>query len=290
MSLGVVFDVTIGLVFTYLLLALLASGLQEMIAGYVSFRGRQLRDGMKRLLTMPEAAGKESSFFDSVWGHSLIQGLHPGKLPSYLPAQSISVAIIDALMDGSKATIFSQCENTVAKMPDGRVKSTLTSLLIHAGGDLDALKSSIERLYDDAMDRLSGTYKRYSQCCLVGLGLLIALSLNVDSVRIADTLWNDEHLRATLVQQAEDFNAAHPDGKADTTGVQKAIVAAALPIGWADTKEQFKEGNLPWVIMGWVLTAVAISLGAPFWFDALGNILRLRSAGAKPARADDSGA
>ena len=37
-------------------------------------------------------------------------------------------------------------------------------------------------------------------------------------------------------------------------------------------------------ILGFLLTAFAISLGAPFWSDMLQNIANLRSAGPKPAR------
>ena len=33
---------------------------------------------------------------------------------------------------------------------------------------------------------------------------------------------------------------------------------------------------------------LAVSLGAPFWFDILAKIMNLRGAGPKPARADDS--
>ncbi len=32
--------------------------------------------------------------------------------------------------------------------------------------------------------------------------------------------------------------------------------------------------------MGWFVTALAISLGAPFWFDVLKKIITIRSSGA----------
>ena len=32
-------------------------------------------------------------------------------------------------------------------------------------------------------------------------------------------------------------------------------------------------------LLGWLVTILAISLGAPFWFDALGRLSRLRSSG-----------
>ena len=33
------------------------------------------------------------------------------------------------------------------------------------------------------------------------------------------------------------------------------------------------------MIVGWLLTVAAISLGAPFWFDLLGKIVHLRASG-----------
>ncbi len=36
---------------------------------------------------------------------------------------------------------------------------------------------------------------------------------------------------------------------------------------------------------GWLLMAIAVSLGAPFWFDLLNKLVNLRMAGVKPERA-----
>jgi hypothetical protein len=36
-------------------------------------------------------------------------------------------------------------------------------------------------------------------------------------------------------------------------------------------------------LAGWLLTALAAALGAPFWFDLIGRVVNLRGAGAKPA-------
>ncbi|HKY41193.1 MAG TPA: hypothetical protein VJN18_34905 [Polyangiaceae bacterium] len=33
--------------------------------------------------------------------------------------------------------------------------------------------------------------------------------------------------------------------------------------------------------MGWILTALAVSLGSNFWFDVLGKALQLRGSGPK---------
>jgi hypothetical protein len=37
-------------------------------------------------------------------------------------------------------------------------------------------------------------------------------------------------------------------------------------------------------IVGLLLTAVALTLGAPFWFDLLSKLVKLRSSGDKPTK------
>ena len=39
----------------------------------------------------------------------------------------------------------------------------------------------------------------------------------------------------------------------------------------------------PWVGLGWLLTALAGLMGAPFWFDTLKTLVNVRSAGPKPS-------
>jgi hypothetical protein len=39
---------------------------------------------------------------------------------------------------------------------------------------------------------------------------------------------------------------------------------------------------IPQHIVGWILSAIAVSLGAPFWFDTLNRFMNIRSAGKAP--------
>ena len=44
--------------------------------------------------------------------------------------------------------------------------------------------------------------------------------------------------------------------------------------------------DLRWLafkLLGWLMTALAVSIGAPFWFDLFGRLVNLRATGAKPA-------
>jgi hypothetical protein len=35
-------------------------------------------------------------------------------------------------------------------------------------------------------------------------------------------------------------------------------------------------------VLGWLVTGLAVSLGAPFWFDLLNRVVDLRGAGRRP--------
>ena len=50
-----------------------------------------------------------------------------------------------------------------------------------------------------------------------------------------------------------------------------------LPIGW--NLQDLPGSATGWMtrVVGWILTAFAISLGAPFWFDVLNKIMVVRS-------------
>jgi hypothetical protein len=52
------------------------------------------------------------------------------------------------------------------------------------------------------------------------------------------------------------------------------------------------QGNLLWPafmvkLFGWILSGVAISMGAGFWFEALNKIINIRNAGKKPPSATE---
>ena len=65
-----------------------------------------------------------------------------------------------------------------------------------------------------------------------------------------------------------------------------------VPIGW--TQDEFRSLPSPAgaeLFLGWLISAVATLFGAPFWFDALQQIVRLKGAGPSPAeKSSDSGA
>ena len=72
-------------------------------------------------------------------------------------------------------------------------------------------KSTIENWFEETMERASGWYKKYTQLILLFIGLAIAVVFNVDTIEIVNKLEKDPEIREQLVQQADNFVAAHPN-------------------------------------------------------------------------------
>jgi hypothetical protein len=107
--------------------------------------------------------------------------------------------MLDTLRDGSTSATINQVTRTVAALPGGDIKWILSAFIADAAGDLDSLRARTEGWFDDAMDRLSGIYKRFAQYFLLSLGVVIAVSLNVDSVHMAIVLRQQPALRAQII-------------------------------------------------------------------------------------------
>lgn len=242
----------------------------------------------------------------------ILDYLTPTNLPSYIPARNFANALMDIILHPPVETNIVRDDSPAASsgtvptldappLPASmeavrlgikrnfektQVGRALRTLAEQAGNDLNTMRTSIETWFDGSMDRVSGNYKRRTQWILFLLGLLLAISLNANTITIARRLSTDSTLRSVVVAQAGAFtadpNALKPDFERD----KKQLDSLGLPLGWSggiDFINPLTNPNfnlwahvlLPWI--GWLLTAGAISLGAPFWFDLLNKFMVIRA-------------
>ncbi len=138
------------------------------------------------------------------------------------------------------------------------------------------------------------------------LSCLLVLLANADSIQIAKQLANNPVLRQAMVLQAEQVVADHKAGTGDSNNPAKefedytakvmATSELGLPLGWQDDgfiKSLGLHGWKSWQVSqvwvallskcaGLLITILAASLGAPFWFDMLNRIMSVRSVGKSP--------
>jgi len=283
MTSGLIIDLALGLFLVFSVLSLMVSGIQEWVAQLFQLRSSNLREGIDNLIG--------NDYAKALYGHGLIKGLYkPGSAPSYIPSKQFADALFDNLglhdFDPKAGKgLQAYVEEKVSGNPD--LRDALKALAAGADDELDALKQGVTQWFDDSMNRVSGWYARQAKWIGLAGAAVVVIVLNADTLRIVNELWQNAALREQLVATASAATDAG-DAKAAVEG-QMSNLLASVPLGWPCAKPDeppvcfLSNGNFSLTTLpGWLLTIFAVSLGAPFWFDLLGRVARLRSSGEKP--------
>ena len=304
-------ELAIGLAFVFFLFSLTTTALLEFLETFTRTRASKLLDGIKELLGNPEAASAGEDAARALYGHPLVQGLYRGdfttalqrsQLPSYVPTRNFALALIDQVIAGkinaaqtnarlpreASATFADRLHLAAERIENPHLRQAMLQAVRIGGDDAGRVRDHLEHWYDSAMDRVSGWYKRRSQTLLFWLGLVGALALNVNTLTIAEELAKNATLRRAIASEAERRDVP----PADANATAERIDRLGLPIGW--TAGAVASLELPlqlesprrsaWTLalgglqiaLGYLLTAFAISLGSPFWFDLLNRLMVIR--------------
>ncbi|MER0215408.1 MAG: hypothetical protein DU481_04255 [Nitrosomonas sp.] len=284
-----ILDIALGMVFLFVLVSLLCSAVNEMLAQVFRMRSKNLEAGLGNLLQ----SGEGNKLADDLYKHPLINGLSkPGQKPSYIPPKNFTLALMDImtgntgkLPSDNKALIETiEKQGLFAKTEAGK---SIILLLNEAGDDAEKARKNLEGWYNDAMDRVGGWYKQKTQIVIFAVALIVCAALNIDAIKISQTLWTDIALRQALVEAASSTDvaglmtqesakqkpvpagdaaiAAQPNEQAPVEGsmndVQQSAKTAGvlveqikglhLPIGWkqSDGKWVFAEfGFMEWLV------------------------------------------
>ena len=420
-----ILEVAIGLVFIYLLISLICSAINEIVASTINKRGENLFEGIKNLLNDPSFTG----FAQKLYNHGLVDGISqsaknpdkPNRRCSYMASNTFALALLDILgsqsageswkdiaerrkvdLDSAKAKLDTSPSDTgfqkifndaqaalekaqeiltkvdavkqaydeselaaknvrgskdfrnlkiakeklekaltigrllaaelpdplgniqkaVASLPNGHTKQSLlvlinktkrdTALLsnqiIAAEFQVAKLQENIEQWFNDAMDRVGGWYKRWTQRILLGIAIFLVLAANVDTLMLVKRFSRDNALRASIVATADRAVQNNGGNPIESASARADLLAEAekltLPLGWIPNKDDpYKTEQIPncspvgWsCFVGWALklvglliSIIAIQLGAPFWFDTLSKFFNIRGAGTPPGEPVKSG-
>lgn len=222
---------------------------------------------------------------------------------------------------------------TALSITQPQLKQTLQAILNSVpqtvwqkANELELVRSNIEEWFNNAMDRLTGWYKRRCIVTTLFVGVLLATIVNVDSVNLSTRLWREPDLRIAILNKVEailtqDATEINTD---DLDAVRQEFSDINLPIGWVGSPVTLVEGdnstdlrsvctlfprgedqiygvmissqcypviNTPSVFdpTGWLIkfagilvSGIAASPGASFWFDLLKKIINIRLTGANP--------
>jgi len=311
-----ILDVAIGMIFVYLLLSLICSAANELIEARLKNRAKDLELGIRNLLgdqklsdrlyghaliagLFSKDRGKPSYIPSRTFSLALLNLLTSSGLSPSSDQASGSPANPIANPIASAREAVDKLSNTGSGV---RLKQALSALLDDAQDDIDKFRRNIEHWYDAAMDRVSGSYKRRVQVIILLLGLVVSIALNADTSYVAHRLLSDPALRNSLVAAAQAYaqkqnqeqGGSQQSAQASLNDNYKTLKGLGLPLGWNNDVddehlrwpggrlwksevrgEWYAQVRFHW--LGWILTALAISLGAPFWFDVLNKFIVVRS-------------
>lgn len=297
-----VLDVIIGLIFVYLLLSILCTAANECVAAVTRRRGKMLKKGIHQLLQNQPDGNDE--LLQAFYKHPLIASMmHDSNHPTYLAPRTFTAVVTDLLTAAKPGMIsFKDLQDGTIALPDGDVRKSVLALVQRANrhqeeSQLEEAQRAIEGWFNDAMDRVSGWYKRRTQIWTLLIAIALTLAANADTVQITKKLWQDPVLRSAVVEEAK-VRAQKPrptvsveykdeDDPTNPTvtrnegnqlsGNERELLGQML--GWHGPFWS----NLGWSSpLGWLLTVLALSMGAPFWFDMLNKIMNVRFAGKSP--------
>ncbi|MFA0963228.1 hypothetical protein AB9P05_15605 [Roseivirga sp. BDSF3-8] len=303
-----ILEIAIGLIFIYLLFSMLVTLLNEYINALLKLRGENLYKAILNMLN--------SEMVEKFYNHHLIKSLSKNrkKRPSYISPGVFAKVIMDLMAEekanenkGTGSILKANLKDIVsAKIFDqSSVMKLLKSFAEEVNYDANRFAVKLEAWFEEVMDRAKGWYVRKIRRVTLVVSIVVAIAFNVDSIRAYRALSENADLRTDIVGMASDFLAENPDGAAGNTASDIRYEAARdslvsfyareispvnnmFNFGYGDEQLTYI-GKHPFsAFLGWILTAFAISLGAPFWFDILNKVMSLRSA-LKPKSKDEEG-
>ena len=304
-------DVAIGLVLMYLVLSIICTAVNEALATALNWRAKMLTAGIKALVDDPKV---HSLLFDhgilagpsAVAGSSGAPGIvqrflrrvrEPG--PSYIDSKNFAAALLDCLDPNKPMPGIAEVRKAAQDLEaPSNIKDVLLTVTTRAGDDITKARDDVAHWFDSAMDRLSGVYKRKLALCGFLVAAVLTVLINADSVTVARALWLDPGLRDQITAMAKKATETPQASKGTPIGelaaqaqknLQDLEAVRAFPLGWSngdgrpDRNWYYSFAGWCMKILGLLATAFALTLGAPFWFDALSTFVRLRGSGEPPA-------
>ena len=303
-------EIIIGLIFVFILVSTICAAIREGIEAKLKTRAAYLEQGIRQLLSDPGGTGLAKSLYN----HPLIASLFnlsykPGKnnqapdllasgndLPSYIPSRNFARALMDIASRGTTgdpgdpargAPVIS-LENiraNVGLIENKHVQQALLNAVDMAQGDLNQAQANIEDWFNSSMDRVSGWYKRSTQWIIFWIGLSVAVLLNINTLTLVNYLSKNDTARKVIVERAATLSDSGTIDSLEYAKAQAQLEELKLPIGWPDGIRSAKMNtNRPdfWnsflgPLLGWLITGLAATIGAPYWFDLLNKVMVIRS-------------
>lgn len=304
-----VLDLVILLSFTYFIGSLILSAINEAISGTFRLRQRDLKKGLMRFfLKLEWRVFIRDNFLKSPHIQTLMKNSE--RMPAYIPAANFVLAMIENLDETAYKAgniVSKKVGNTDRDIIPKDAQVVMQTIMKQVNNLLPAeqikeFEKKLEDFYNNTMDRVTGWYKRRVRRILLALGLLLAIVLNIDTIKIANDAMQD---KTRLSKAVDNITAKLPrldslnnmtiavndtlgriNIKKTTSNIDSTVITYNEVSGYQlGYNGHFKEDwrNHFWKkLLGVLLTAFALQLGSNYWFDLMNKAVNIRAVGRKP--------
>jgi hypothetical protein len=145
--------------------------------------------------------------------------------------------------------------------------------------------AKVNNWFDQTMDRTSQRFTASTRAITFAGAFLVAFALQVDTPGLVNRFAADDAMRAAFVNEAQALHNDHEAAGAslaaptapDEIARKYRAFLATNGIITLPTAAGWRAGFANASVLGMLLTALLLSLGAPFWYGTLGSLLQLRS-------------
>ena len=237
MNFSAILDVAIGLFFIYLILSLLASGIQEFIATVLEWRAKQLKEAIQILLGDNEAndpsAKQAQEIAKELWNHPLIRSLNQRKIirgsvgPSYISSKMFAATLLEILQSDYDFNASGTIDDIVKSIKENKklhpeIQRRIYSIALIAQRKASASEKGIKSFekeiriwFDQSMERASGVYNRNVKGFAFLMGCVVTLASNANTFHLLENLNKDAALRSRINQVTTRFVAENKEPTLD---------------------------------------------------------------------------
>jgi hypothetical protein len=299
-------DVLIGLVVILLALSMAVTVITQSVTAIVNSRGSHLRRGLMDLLKLIDPklpADACHTIVTAVLKHPLVSGsdafgvmrlgnvVHREEFTKLL--LGLASADSDVELDAeAKKQLTDALKRNGIDDPTKVLKDIRTEALALEQSHPDLAHSARQSLaivrkaqsdftakihnwFDQSIDRTAQRFTASTRVITFAGGLIVALVLQVNTLSVANRLAADDRLREAFVNRAVKSVAVDTNSAIDQQ--YRAFLVENGIIRFPTSSKEWVDGFTWTNLTGMFVTALLLSLGAPFWYNMLGKLLQLRS-------------
>ena len=189
MDLTALVDVAIGLIVIYLGASLFVTVLNEYVSQTLKLRGRQLARDLVSLINGDNNAQKVIDYLKS--NPALTKFFESGrtwavaKIPSYVDPKVLAQVLIGgAQKDPTTKASLETVVTSLKSLPESKLKTQLLALSQSSSKQVDDLIENVSKWADQTLTMMGEVYKKKLQWISFGIGLVVAVVFNIDTVAI----------------------------------------------------------------------------------------------------------